>query len=98
MKGGLEVRVSPLPIEPPLSSFSTAVDRDNVVPFVRTQAAVDPTRVVAIIGTPVAEQPEARPPDPQQPAICRSMDLKKEKNFFEARVIEYQNGGTLSWE
>ncbi len=23
--------------------------------------------------------------------------LKKEKNFFEARVIEYQNGGTLSW-
>ena len=25
-------------------------------------------------------------------------DLKKEKNFFEAHVIEYQNGGTLSWE
>jgi ribonucleoside-diphosphate reductase beta chain len=26
------------------------------------------------------------------------MDLKKEKNFFETRVIEYQAGGTLDWE
>jgi hypothetical protein len=26
------------------------------------------------------------------------LDLKKEKNFFETRVIEYQAGGTLSWE
>ncbi|MCP1765760.1 hypothetical protein ABIF64_006412 [Bradyrhizobium japonicum] len=26
------------------------------------------------------------------------MDLKKEKNFFETRVIEYQNGGALAWE
>jgi ribonucleoside-diphosphate reductase beta chain len=26
------------------------------------------------------------------------MDLKKEKNFFETRVIEYQNGGSLSWD
>jgi ribonucleoside-diphosphate reductase beta chain len=26
------------------------------------------------------------------------MDLKKEKNFFETRVIEYQNGGALNWE
>jgi hypothetical protein len=26
------------------------------------------------------------------------MDLKKEKNFFETRVIEYQNGGALTWE
>lgn len=26
------------------------------------------------------------------------MDLKKEKNFFESRVTEYQVGGTLSWE
>lgn len=25
------------------------------------------------------------------------MDLRKEKNFFETRVIEYQTGGTLSW-
>jgi ribonucleoside-diphosphate reductase beta chain len=25
------------------------------------------------------------------------MDLKKEKNFFETRVIEYQNGGSLDW-
>ena len=26
------------------------------------------------------------------------MDLKKEKNFFESRVTEYQVGGALSWE
>jgi ribonucleotide reductase beta subunit family protein with ferritin-like domain len=25
------------------------------------------------------------------------VDLKKEKNFFETRVIEYQTGGALSW-
>ena len=25
------------------------------------------------------------------------MDLKKEKNFFETRVTEYQTGGALSW-
>lgn len=26
------------------------------------------------------------------------MDLKKEKNFFETRVTEYQTGGTLNWD
>ena len=26
------------------------------------------------------------------------IDLKKEKNFFETRVIEYQTGGALSWD
>jgi ribonucleoside-diphosphate reductase beta chain len=25
------------------------------------------------------------------------MDLNKEENFFETRVIEYQNGGSLAW-
>ena len=32
------------------------------------------------------------------PWMSEVMDLKKEKNFFETRVIEYQNGGALSWE
>ncbi|AGA64350.1 Ribonucleotide reductase of class Ia (aerobic), beta subunit [Liberibacter crescens BT-1] len=32
------------------------------------------------------------------PWMSESMDLKKEKNFFETRVIEYQNGGALEWE
>lgn len=32
------------------------------------------------------------------PWMSEAMDLKKEKNFFETRVIEYQNGGSLSWE
>jgi ribonucleotide reductase beta subunit family protein with ferritin-like domain len=26
------------------------------------------------------------------------LDLRKEKNFFETRVIEYQTGGALSWD
>jgi len=30
--------------------------------------------------------------------MSEMMDLKKEKNFFETRVIEYQAGGTLSWD
>ncbi|WP_020573785.1 ribonucleotide-diphosphate reductase subunit beta [Actinopolymorpha alba] len=32
------------------------------------------------------------------PWMSEMMDLKKEKNFFETRVIEYQNGGALSWD
>jgi len=30
--------------------------------------------------------------------MSEAMDLKKEKNFFETRVIEYQNGGSLRWD
>jgi ribonucleotide reductase beta subunit family protein with ferritin-like domain len=26
------------------------------------------------------------------------LDLKKEKNFFETRVTEYQTGGALTWD
>jgi ribonucleoside-diphosphate reductase beta chain len=32
------------------------------------------------------------------PWMSELIDLKKEKNFFETRVIEYQTGGALSWE
>jgi ribonucleoside-diphosphate reductase beta chain len=32
------------------------------------------------------------------PWMSEMMDLKKEKNFFETRVIDYQAGGALSWE
>jgi ribonucleoside-diphosphate reductase beta chain len=32
------------------------------------------------------------------PWMSEIADLKKEKNFFETRVIEYQAGGTLSWD
>lgn len=32
------------------------------------------------------------------PWMSEIMDLKKEKNFFETRVIEYQTGGTLNWD
>ena len=39
-------------------------------------------------------------PDTENPFpwMSEAMDLKKEKNFFETRVIEYQNGGALSWD
>lgn len=32
------------------------------------------------------------------PWMSELMDLKKEKNFFETRVTEYQTGGALSWD
>ena len=31
------------------------------------------------------------------PWMGETIDLRKEKNFFETRVIEYQSGGRLSW-
>ena len=31
------------------------------------------------------------------PWMSEMMDLKKEKNFFETRVLEYQSGGSLDW-
>ncbi len=37
-------------------------------------------------------------PDNPFPWMAEMIDLKKEKNFFETRVIEYQTGGALSWE
>lgn len=46
------------------------------------------------IGLP-QEYPGATNPFPW---MSEMMDLKKEKNFFETRVIEYQTGGTLSWD
>jgi ribonucleoside-diphosphate reductase beta chain len=38
---------------------------------------------------------EARNPFPWMSEV---IDLKKEKNFFETRVTEYQSGGVLSWD
>ena len=32
------------------------------------------------------------------PWMSEMLDLKKERNFFETRVIEYQTGGALQWE
>jgi ribonucleoside-diphosphate reductase beta chain len=51
-------------------------------------------RRLAQIGLP-EEWPGATNPFPWMSEI---MDLKKEKNFFETRVIEYQTGGALSWD
>ena len=51
-------------------------------------------RRLAQIGLP-AGYPQVDNPFPWMSEI---MDLKKEKNFFETRVIEYQTGGALSWD
>ena len=32
------------------------------------------------------------------PWMSETIDLGKEKNFFESRVTEYQRGSSLSWE
>ncbi len=51
-------------------------------------------RRCAQIGLP-AQYPGATNPFPWMSEV---IDLKKEKNFFETRVTEYQTGGTLSWD
>ncbi len=51
-------------------------------------------RRLAQIGLP-QQYPGATNPFPWMSEI---MDLKKEKNFFETRVTEYQTGGTLNWD
>jgi len=32
------------------------------------------------------------------PWMSQSVDLNKEKNFFETRVTEYQSAGNLEWD
>lgn len=32
------------------------------------------------------------------PWMSEIMDLNKEKNFFDTRLIEYQTGGALTWD
>jgi len=32
------------------------------------------------------------------PWMSETMDLSKEKNFFETRVTEYQSGANLTWD
>ncbi|MBI5448269.1 MAG: ribonucleotide-diphosphate reductase subunit beta [Gammaproteobacteria bacterium] len=51
-------------------------------------------RRCAQIGLP-EQYPQASNPFPW---MSEMIDLKKEKNFFETRVIEYQTGGALNWE
>ncbi len=46
------------------------------------------------IGLP-EQYPDAQNPFPW---MSEMLDLKKEKNFFETRVIDYQVGGALSWD
>ena len=50
-------------------------------------------RRLSQLGLP-EQYPGAQNPFPWMSEI---MDLRKEKNFFETRVIEYQTGGALNW-
>ncbi len=43
-------------------------------------------------------EPVFGPTDNPFPWMSEVMDLGKEKNFFESRVIEYQTGSSLSWD
>lgn len=51
-------------------------------------------RRFAQIGLPEQYEKAANP----FPWMSEMVDLKKEKNFFETRVIEYQTGGALNWD
>ncbi|WP_395664505.1 ribonucleotide-diphosphate reductase subunit beta [Methylocella sp.] len=42
--------------------------------------------------------PAFAPAENPFPWMSETMDLKKEKNFFETRVIDYQSGGALAWD
>jgi ribonucleoside-diphosphate reductase beta chain len=46
----------------------------------------------------IGVEPLFGPEDNPFPWMSEMIDLKKERNFFETRVIEYQSGGALSWE
>ncbi len=46
------------------------------------------------LGLPEVERGVANP----FPWMSEMLDLKKEKNFFETRVTEYQTGGALRWD
>jgi ribonucleoside-diphosphate reductase beta chain len=43
-------------------------------------------------------EPIFAPEENPFPWMSEMIDLKKERNFFETRVLEYQTGGALSWE
>jgi ribonucleoside-diphosphate reductase beta chain len=48
--------------------------------------------------TQIGLQPLYPNEDNPFPWMSEMIDLKKERNFFETRVIEYQTGGALSWD
>ncbi len=48
--------------------------------------------------TQLGLKPVFGPTENPFPWMSEMMDLKKEKNFFETRVIEYQSGGSLAWD
>jgi ribonucleoside-diphosphate reductase beta chain len=63
-------------------------------PCSRATCATSPTAAAQQIGL----EPMFPGEDNPFPWMSEMIDLKKERNFFETRVIEYQSGGALSWE
>ena len=41
--------------------------------------------------------PQYNPPENPFPWMAEMLDIRKEKNFFETRVTDYQTGGALTW-
>ena len=66
------------------------MNADSMAEYLRFIA----NRRLAQIGLP-EQYPGAKNPYPWMSEI---IDLKKEKNFFETRVTEYQVGGSLNWD
>ncbi|WP_414039311.1 ribonucleotide-diphosphate reductase subunit beta [Acidithiobacillus sp. M4-SHS-6] len=66
--------------------------REQYQAYVRFIAA----RRLTQLGLPtdIAQAPRENP----FPWLSESIDLRKEKNFFETRVTEYQTGGSLTWD
>jgi ribonucleoside-diphosphate reductase beta chain len=48
--------------------------------------------------TQIGLTPVFTPTENPFPWMSEAIDIKKEKNFFETRVVDYQNGGALSWD
>ena len=88
--------------EPALAELEAAYGRDTMPRgFLGLNAALCETYMHFIANRRCAQLGLARVFDETEnpfPWMSEAMDLKKEKNFFETRVIEYQNGGALSWE
>ena len=63
-------------------------------------ASVSPARPLPPTPALFADRPRilsSTRPTIRSHGIAEIIDVKKEKNFFETRVIEYQTGGALSW-
>ena len=88
--------------EPPAdqSSVVQAAKELDLAANVRRDELISPIRGLAGNATDFFQRLAAvfGETDNPFPWMSEAMDLKKEKNFFETRVTEYQNGSALAWD